>query len=93
MCRYTGFLKHIEHPEEELAWGVFKGYKGRGIVYEAAKKAKQAGVDFGIHGPISIINLENQRFRALAERLGAEVEQETTFMEEPAVIYRHSSVS
>jgi len=28
MRGYTGFLKHIEHPEEKLAWGVFKGYEG-----------------------------------------------------------------
>ena len=25
MCGYTGFLKHIEHPEEELVWRVFEG--------------------------------------------------------------------
>ena len=93
MCGYTGFLKHIEHPEEELACGVFEGYEGRGIAYEAAKKAKQAGVDFGIKAPISIIDPENHRSRALAERLGAQVEKETIFMEEPAVIYRHSSDS
>ena len=93
MCGYTGFLKHIEHPEEELAWGVFEGYEGRGIAYEAAKKAKQAGVDFGIKAPISIIDPENHRSRALAERLGAQVEKETIYMEEPAVIYRHSSDS
>ena len=43
MCGYTGFLKHIEHPEEELAWGVFKGYEGRGIAYEAAKKSQAGG--------------------------------------------------
>ena len=28
MCGYTGFLKHIEHPEEELAWGFSKVTKG-----------------------------------------------------------------
>ena len=76
-----------------MAWGVFEGYEGRGIAYEAAKKAKQAGVDFGIKAPISIIDPENLRSRALAERLGAQVEKETIFMEEPAVIYRHSSDS
>ncbi len=59
MCRYKGFLKHNEHPEEELAWGVFEGSEGRGIAYEAVKKAKQAGVDFGFHAPISIIDPEN----------------------------------
>ena len=76
-----------------MAWGVFEGYEGRGIALEATKKAKQAGVDFGIKAPISIIDPENQRSRALAERLGAKLEKETIFMEEPAVIYRHSSDS
>ena len=76
-----------------MAWGVFEGYEGHGIAYEAAKKAKQAGVDFGIHGPISIIDPENHHSRNLAERLGAQVEKETIFMEDPAVIYRHSSDS
>ena len=28
MCGYTGFLKHIEHPEEELAWGISRVTKG-----------------------------------------------------------------
>ena len=76
-----------------MAWGVFEGYEGRGIAYETAKKAKQAGVDFGIKAPISIIDPENLRFHGLAERLVAQVEKETIFMEEPAVIYRHSSDS
>ena len=32
-----------------IGLGSFEGYEGRGIAYEAAKKAKQAELDFGIH--------------------------------------------
>ena len=38
MCGYTGFLKHIEYTEEELAWVIFKGYEGHGIAFESARK-------------------------------------------------------
>ena len=93
MCGYTGFLKHIEYTEEELAWGVFKGYEGHGIAFEAAKKVRSVGIDFGIKAPISIIDPDNIRSRALAERLGAVIEDETIFMGESAVIYRHPTDS
>ena len=89
MCGHAGFLHHIEWPETELAWGVYDGYEGKGIAFEAVTSARSAGVGLGVNAPISIIDPSNIRSRALAERLGARIERETIFMNEPAVIYRH----
>ena len=89
MCGHAGFLHHIEWPETELAWGVYDGYEGKGIAFEAVTAARSAGVGLGVNAPISIIDPNNIRSRALAERLGARFEKETIFMNEPALIYRH----
>jgi RimJ/RimL family protein N-acetyltransferase len=93
MCGYTGYLHHIEWPEAELAWGVFDGYEGKGIAFEAVQAASEAGPKLGLHAPVSLINPKNIRSRSLAERLGAWVEEEKIFMEEPVVIYRHPTKS
>ena len=89
MCGYTGYLHHIEWPEAELAWGVLDGYEGKGIAFEAAQAARAVGPTLGLQAPISLIDPKNTRSRALAERLGAWVEEEKVFMDEQVVIYRH----
>ena len=89
MCGYTGYLHHIEWPEAELAWVVLDGYEGKGIAFEAAQAARAAGPALGLPAPISLIAPKHTRSRALAERLGAWAEEETVFMGEPVVIYRH----
>ena len=89
MCGYCGFIEHIEWPEAELAWGVYDGYEGRGIAYEAAVAARAAGPALGVPQPISLIDPQNTRSRRLAERLGAVVENETQLLGETVLIYRH----
>ena len=89
MCGYCGFIEHIEWPEAELAWGVYDGYEGRGIAYEAAVAARAAGPALGVPQPISLIDPQNTRSRRLAERLGAVVETETQLLGETVLIYRH----
>lgn len=89
MCGYCGFLEHIEWPEAELAWGVYDGYEGKGIAYEAAVAARAAGPALGVPQPISLIDPQNTRSRRLAERLGAVVETETQLLGETVLIYRH----
>ena len=89
MCGYCGFIEHIEWPEAELAWGVYDGYEGKGIAYEAAVAARAAGPALGVPQPISLIDPQNTRSRRLAERLGAVVENETQLLGETVLIYRH----
>ena len=51
-----------------------------------------AGRQMGLDRLISQIHPDNRRSRALAERLGAVQERETTLLGDPCLIYRHPSV-
>ncbi|WP_425072350.1 GNAT family N-acetyltransferase [Sagittula sp. S175] len=63
-------------PEPELGWVVFDGFEGKGIAYEAAKRARQwAYDDFGLTTLTSNIVPGNDRSKALATRLGARFER------------------
>lgn len=87
-----GMINHVGWPEPELGWHVFAGSEGRGLAYEAALTIRSyAANTLGLDRVISQIHPDNLRSRALAERLGATVEQETTLLGEPCLIYRHPS--
>ncbi|WP_163847362.1 GNAT family N-acetyltransferase [Pseudooceanicola aestuarii] len=86
----VGMIHHVMWPEAELGWHVFTGAEGRGIAHEAALAARlHAAEHFGLPRLISQIHPDNTRSRALAERMGAVVERETTLLGDPCLIYRH----
>lgn len=79
--------------EPELGWHVFGGYEGKGVAYEAALAAREAGArHFRLNGVISYVDPDNQRSRRLADRLGATVESEGMLLGHPVLIYRHPKV-
>lgn len=89
----VGIVNHVGWPEPELGWHAFAAGEGRGLVAEAARAIRaHAARVLGLDRIISQIHPDNTRSRALAERLGAVVERETTLLGDPCLVYRHPSV-
>lgn len=58
--------------EPEIAWSVFEEAEGRGIAFEAARATRRHAYDtLGWSTVVSLIDAQNTRSAALAERLGA----------------------
>lgn len=86
----TGILFAPGWHEPELGWQVIMHAEGKGIAFEAASAARTyAAAHLGHDGVISYIAPTNTRSAALAQRLGATVEREDTFLDHPVHIYRH----
>ena len=86
----TGILFAPGWDEPELGWHVAARAEGRGIAFEAASAARRyAARHLGHDGVISYIARGNDRSVALAERLGATPERDTTFLDTPCHVYRH----
>ena len=86
----VGLINHPDWPEPELGWHVFAEAEGRGIAYEAAMAARRYAADhLGLPRLISLIDPANTRSRALADRMGAQVETEFEVLGKPCLIYRH----
>ena len=82
------------HPpyvdEPELCWSLFPGNTGKGYATEAAAAARDwAYRDLGLPPLMSFIHPKNTLSHAVAKRLGATVEAETTLHGEPRIVYRH----
>ncbi|MFT4742717.1 MAG: RimJ/RimL family protein N-acetyltransferase [Yoonia sp.] len=85
-----GILNHVGWPEPELAYHMFDNGEGHGYAFEAGLAVRQwAGETLGLGPLVSIISPTNTRSIALAKRLGAVSERETTHDNEPAIIFRH----
>ena len=78
-------------PEREIAWSVFASAQGRSIAYEAVLAARQfAYGTLGWTTAISLISPGNPPSAAVAQRLGAWLEQETEHVRfGPMQIWRH----
>ena len=62
-------------PEAEIGWTVMQAAEGRGIAFEAATRARQFAFEtLGWRTAISLIDCDNLRSQALAERMGATLE-------------------
>ena len=86
----VGYPEHI--PEAELMWAIWdEKYEGRGIATEAAIAAR----DFyytttGSKTVVSYIHPDNARSIAMAERLGAAVDESApTPNNNDSIVYRH----
>jgi len=86
----TGVLTHADWPEPELAWHLFDGFEGQGLAHEAVLAARSH-----CHGALqmdplfSFIHPRNHRSKALAIRLGATLETDTTLQGDTIHIFRH----
>ncbi len=58
-------------PEPEIAWSIFAEAEGKGIAFEAARRARQFAYEtLGFETVISCVMPDNTRSLALAKRLG-----------------------
>ena len=77
--------------EPEIAWSVFEEAEGRGVAFEAARAARAyAYATLGWTTVVSLIDPQNARSAALAQRLGAT--REGVFRHEtlgPLDVWRH----
>ncbi|SPF77465.1 GNAT family N-acetyltransferase [Pseudoprimorskyibacter insulae] len=86
----VGLVNHIMWPEPELGWHTFEAAEGKGYAFEAAMAVRDwAWRELGLGPLISQIHPDNTRSRALAERMGAVLEQETELLGSPCLVYRH----
>ncbi|MCI4661127.1 MAG: GNAT family N-acetyltransferase [Neomegalonema sp.] len=89
----VGPIWQPDMPEPELNWTLVAAAEGRGIAFEASQAARaHAYQHFGLDALASLINPDNKRSIALAERLGARFEGMTHYANGIAVaLYRHPS--
>ena len=91
---WAGVMTLPGWDEPELAWTVFAHAEGKGIAYEAAMAARAfAAQHMKLDRLISYIRHDNDRSRALAERLGAVHERDGTLLGIPCQVWRHPSVA
>ena len=87
---YAGLWFPPDLAEPELCWSLFPGNMGKGYATEAATAAREWAYQTLELGPLmSFIHPENQPSRAVAERIGATLEAETTLRGMPRLLYRH----
>lgn len=83
------FPPDIDEPE--LAWSLYKGNEGNGFATEAANRIIEwARSSFGWGPLMSFVHPENTASIAVAKRLGAVVESETTLRGDPRLVFRHA---
>ena len=86
----VGLVNHIMWEEPELGWHLFDGYEGRGFASEAAAAARDwAAQSHGLTRLVSYVHPDNAPSQAVARRLGAVVERESTLLGKPAQVWRH----
>jgi RimJ/RimL family protein N-acetyltransferase len=87
----VGLVNHVMWDEPELGWQVFDGFEGNGYATEAAIRVRDwAAQERGLGPLISYIHPENTRSRQVARRLGARHERDTTLLDHPAEVWRHT---
>ncbi len=87
---FAGFWFPVYIDEPELCWSLFPGNEGKGYATEAAAAARDwAYAEKGLPPLMSFIHPENAASIAVAERLGATLEKETTLLGAPRLVYRH----
>jgi len=87
---YSGLWYPIDIDEPELAWSLFAGNEGKGYATEAARAVQTwAASELGLTQLMSFVHPDNKASIAVARRLGATVEKETTLRGHPRLVFRH----
>jgi RimJ/RimL family protein N-acetyltransferase len=77
-------------PEKELGWQVYEAHEGRGYATEAAQALRDwAFATLGLRTLVSYIDPANTRSAAVAERLGAVLDQTAPKQDPDDLVYRH----
>jgi len=77
--------------EPELAWSLYAGNEGRGYATEAATAVLSwTGSHLGLPPLMSFVHPDNTPSIAVAKRLGAHFEKETTLRGDPRIVFRHT---
>ena len=82
----------IDWPETELGWVLMAEAEGKSIAFEAVIAARKDAFErLGWHTAVSYIDHDNTRSIALAERLGATLDETAAQPkpENPCLIFRH----
>ena len=91
---FSGLWFPLDVDEPELCWSLFPGNTGRGYATEAAIAARLwAYTDRQYRQLVSYVHPLNTASQAVAERLGATLEAETTLRGEERLLYRHPDLS
>ena len=86
----VGVVLHEDWPEPELGWHLFEGAEGKGYAQEGALAARADWhARISALPVISMIDPDNVRSIALAERLGARFERMGLLGDKPFALYRH----
>ncbi|MEO1677685.1 MAG: GNAT family N-acetyltransferase [Pseudomonadota bacterium] len=81
-------------PEREIGWMIFEGGEGHGYAFEAAVASRHwAYTEGGWESAVSYIGQGNTRSIALAERLGAVLDEAATPLDPGDLVYRHPSAA
>ena len=87
---YTGLYHPIMFDEPELSWSLFRGHHGQGYATEMATAViGWAAADLRLPALMSYVHPDNQSSRRVADRLGARIEGEASYMGAPRLVYRH----
>ena len=81
-------------PEPEVGYGLHKDFRGKGLMTEAASRARTYAYEtLGWQTLVSCIALENLASIRVAERLGARLESETNLRGHKVGIFRHPAAT
>ncbi|MGO1121033.1 GNAT family N-acetyltransferase [Rhodovibrionaceae bacterium A322] len=77
-------------PEKELGWFVYPEAEGQGYAQEAAEALRSWAFDsLQLDSLVSYVDPDNLRSRALAERLGAQLDPDAPRQDPTDLVYRH----
>ena len=77
-------------PEGEIGWFLFPAARGRGIATEAALAVRAHAYEhWGWDTALSLIHVDNEPSKRVAERAGARLEATREFRGEPTEFWRH----
>jgi RimJ/RimL family protein N-acetyltransferase len=89
----AGILKHVDWPQQELAWHLFDGAEGKGFATEAASAVRLwARESLGLAPLVSYIHRDNLKSQRVAQRLGATSQGIAPSHEPEAEIWHHPEV-
>lgn len=88
---HAGIWYPPDLSEPELAWSLYVGNEGKGFATEAAGRVIEWAKSRFSWGPLmSFVHPENTASIAVAKRLGAVLESETTLRGDPRLVFRHA---
>jgi RimJ/RimL family protein N-acetyltransferase len=94
LAGYCGVYDPDGWPEREINWGLRRGFLGRGLVSEAAKRVRAYAYDtLGFTTIASCIDVENAASIAVAKRLGARLDRTVDFRGRDYGVFRHLAPS